>query len=184
MAEKFEAWAPVSGYEGLYEVSDLGRVRRIGKAARTGKGHGGGARIGRCLKPQKHKGGYLHVELWKDGNKQQFLLHVLVALTFLGPPPAGTEVNHDDGDKTNCARLNLEYLTRSENMKHAYRTGLRMPQIGERAPRAKLSNETAIEINGKYKTGGHTLRSLGKEYGVDHKSIYHIVSGNGWKGVV
>ncbi len=120
-----ERWLPVLGYEGVYEVSDQGRVKRVGKAARHGKGRGGGARIGLVLAPQKQSGGYRAVQLWREGLMKRRLVHVLVALAFLGPPPERHEVNHIDGDKTRNGLTNLEYLTRSENNKHAYRIGLR-----------------------------------------------------------
>jgi hypothetical protein len=119
-----EEWKPVVGFEGLYEVSDLGRVKRIGKAAQNGKGHGGGARIGRILAPQKHKGGYVAVQLWKNGKMIRPLIHRVVAAAFIGEIPGNHQVNHKDGDKKNNAHSNLEYVTRSENMDHAYKNGL------------------------------------------------------------
>jgi len=182
-----ERWASVLGYEGLYEVSDLGRIRRIGMAAKTGKGHGGGARIGRILKPQKHRGGYRAVQLWKDGKLRNFLVHIIVAHAFLGPTPKGKEVNHDDGHKPNCAASNLEYLTRAENIKHAYRTGLRIGKpilSGEDHHLAKLSALKASEIRLRYQPRVHTLKALAGEYGVNHKTIHAIISGKTWKEVV
>jgi len=184
MSEKFEAWVAVHGYEGLYEVSDLGRVKRIGKAARTGKGRGGGARIGLILKPQKRKGGYIAVQLWKDGEQKQFLVHCVVATAFLGPAPVGKEVNHDDGNKKNCAVSNLEYLTRAENMKHAYRTGLRaapVVQTGERHHNAKLNWANVRTIRRRYEPGICGLSELAREFGVDHTTIYSVVHQQTWR---
>lgn len=127
----FEGWRPVVDFEGLYEVSDAGRVRRTGKAARHGKGRGGGARLGHVLAPLKNRQGYRAVQLWRGGEGAMRLVHVLVATAFLGPPPDRQEVNHRDGDKTNNALANLEYVTRSENARHAYRTGLRVPRTDQ-----------------------------------------------------
>lgn len=126
-----EEWRPVVGFESLYEVSNVGRVRRIGKAARTGKGHGGGARIGLILKLRKHRGGYLMAQLWCNGKLTGRLAHCLVAPAFIGARPEGLDINHKDGDKTNNSVGNLEYVTRSENNRHAYRIGLRAPQVAQ-----------------------------------------------------
>jgi HNH endonuclease/NUMOD4 motif len=183
MADKFERWLPVVGYEGLYEVSDAGRIRRVGRAARSGNGRGGGARIGLIQKPQPRPGGYLSVQLWKDGKVRNFLVHVLVAKTFIGPAPKGMEVNHDDGDKSNCALSNLEYLTRADNMKHAYRTGLRVAKVpkGETHHAAKLTMERAREIRRRYQPRVCTLKMLAHEFGLDHKTVHSVVSHKTWR---
>ena len=116
-----ERWRAVPGYD-AYEVSDLGRVRR-------------GPRV---LRDQPHNGGYRHVQLWTDGKPRTGLLHVLVARAFIGPTPADHDVNHIDGDKSNNTLSNLEYATRSENNRHAYRIGLRRPsQAAAAAARRK-----------------------------------------------
>jgi len=131
MADAFEGWAIVEGFP-AYEVSDRGRVRRIGRAARNGAGHGGGARIGRVLKAHEvAPGSYLVVQLWRDGRPSTRLVHCLVAAAFIRPCPPGHEVNHKDGDKQQPAAWNLEYLTRPDNMRHAYRTGLRQVTIAQ-----------------------------------------------------
>ena len=140
---EFEGWAPVIGFEGLYEVSRDGRVRRVGQAARTGRGRGGGARLGRVLRGG-FSGDYRSVQLWREGKQHSRLVHVLVAEAFIGPCPDGEEVNHKDGAKTNCAVENLEYLTHSENMRHAYRVGLRQVTIEQmvrarRKPRVQIA---------------------------------------------
>lgn len=181
--DKFEAWAIVEGYESLYEISSLGRVRRVGRATRNGDRYGGGARIGRVLAHLSQRGGYIAVQLWKDGRMRRFLLHVLVARAFIGRPPPGTEVNHIDGNKRNPAASNLEYVTRSENIRHAYRTGLRTANVpsGEAHHNAKLSSGKAIEIRRRYVPGVCTLKMLAREYGVDHKTIHRVVSGKGWR---
>lgn len=178
-----EEWRPVSGFEAQYEVSSLGSVRRTGKAARNGKGRGGGARIGRPLTPQPRRG-YLAVQLWKDGKLTNFLLHRLVAIEFIGPIPEGKEVNHKDGVKSNCAASNLEYMTHSENMDHAYRAGLRFPcphPSGETHHSAKLTRVDAGEIRRRYKPKVCTLKMLAREYGVDHKTIHAVITGKTWR---
>lgn len=111
-----EEWRACPGFEGWYEVSELGRVRRIRKA--------GGAATGRVLRPCSGATGYLQVGLSVRRKYTTRMVHVLVARAFLGPAPVGKEVNHKDGDKRNPALSNLEYVTRSENIRHSYALGL------------------------------------------------------------
>jgi hypothetical protein len=120
-----EEWRAVVGFEDLYEISDAGRVRRVGRAARKGNGRGGGARVGRVLTQHTRVAGYRSVQLWREGHYANRLVHCLVAEAFIGSRPTDHDVNHIDGIKGNNARSNLEYLTRAANNRHAYDTGLR-----------------------------------------------------------
>jgi len=104
-----EIWKPIPGYEGRYEVSNLGRVRSFVRNY-----------AGVFLKPGKASHGYYTVSL---GSKNSRTLHSLVAETFIGPRPAGQEVLHKDGSRTNNCVENLRYGTRSENIRDAVRQG-------------------------------------------------------------
>lgn len=103
-----EVWRPVVGYENEYEVSSLGRVRRV-KAAQ-------GARVGRILAQQEMplRGGYMSVGLTKGCLKKRFRVHRLVADAFLGPSDLPL-VRHLDGDPKNNSAANLMHGTVSEN---------------------------------------------------------------------
>ena len=112
-----EQWLSALGFEGWYEVSDQGRVRRMRKANRTYSG--------RILKPTINPDGYSMVELWTGrGTSTRIAVHRLVAMAFIGPPEARHEVNHIDGNPSNNVRENLEWVTHAENMQHAHRIGL------------------------------------------------------------
>lgn len=170
------------GFESLYEVSECGLVRRIGKAHKSGMGRSGGARIGRILAPQRHSGGYLASQLWKFGKLHRKLIHCLVAQAYIGPVPDGKEVNHIDGVKSNNHVMNLEYLTRSENNFHAYRTGLKHAATshGENHGGSKLTCKQVNEIRALYVPrifGGPKLAEL---FGVNHTTIYRILKGVIW----
>ena len=104
-----EHWKAIAGYEEIYEVSDLGRVRSL-KFWKE-----------KILKPQKDKGGYLHVGLSKDGQIKHTYVHRLVAEAFI-PNPQGLEtVNHKDEDKTNNSVANLEWMSNKDNLNYGTR---------------------------------------------------------------
>jgi hypothetical protein len=186
-APDMETWRPAAGFEGIYDVSNHGRVRRVGRAARNGNGRGGGARIGHVLKLRTTPGGYLRAQLWRDGKPCPRLVHTLVATTFIGPCPAGLDVNHIDGVKTNNQPSNLEYVTRSDNNLHAWRTGLcdgpRHLVTGEDHHNAKLTAEDVREIRRLYQPGSYGTPRLAKQFGVNAKTIHLIISGRTWKEV-
>ena len=102
-----ETWKDISGYEGIYEVSDLGRVRSLVQRNRWKPG---------ILKPGKDGKGYLFVILCKGGIRKHMKVHRLVAQAFIPNPNNLETVNHKDEDKTNNAASNLEYMTRGDNV--------------------------------------------------------------------
>jgi hypothetical protein len=138
-------WKDVVGFEGLYEVSDAGLVRRAMRCAGETWRNRINTWPGRECKQRTTKDGYRKVGLWKGGKVYQVKVHGLVAVAFLGPRPDGCEVNHKDTDKFNNAAGNLEYLTHQQNMRHAAEAGLWDPYAiapkGEAHWKAKLSEE-------------------------------------------
>lgn len=113
-----EQWRPVPGWEGYYEVSDLGRVAsRERRTWHSGSqwGHGFWRTVGARVLKSSIARGYERVVLQRDRTKQDEAVHRLVMLAFVGPCPDGMEVCHNDGDKRNNALRNLRYDTRSAN---------------------------------------------------------------------
>lgn len=113
-----ERWLPVPGYEGFYEVSDLGRVRGLDRVVmrKNGIPH---TEKGRMRKlGLAHPNGYLNVGLYKAGQPPRVrLVHQLVMETFVGPRPAGYEVLHADDNPGNNRLSNLRYGTHAENVR-------------------------------------------------------------------
>jgi len=100
-------------------------------------------RSGRFLSPVKQRTGYSHVSLSQDGFKKNFSVHRLIAMAWLDNPDDLPQVNHKDGDKSNNAVNNLEWMTAQENSQHAVATGLRRRT---RAFDRKISDELVHKI--------------------------------------
>lgn len=107
-----EIWKDVKGYEGLYQVSNLGHVRSL----KYGKE--------RVLKEGTDRDGYLHVGLCLNCCQKTYKVHRLVADVFISNPNNLPQVNHIDGNKTNNNVENLEWCTQKQNIHHAHNTGL------------------------------------------------------------
>lgn len=121
-----EIWKDVAGYEGLYQVSNLGRVKSLSKIIQ-GIGRGFPRKTKeKILTPCRTGTGYYFVNL-SNGTICMRLIHRLVAECFLDNPENKSDVNHKDGNKLNNNVLNLEWATRSENITHAFATGLSKP---------------------------------------------------------
>ena len=115
----YERWLPIPNYEGYYEVSDLGNVRSVRY------NHFGNVVYSKILKPAIKARGYVGVVLSKQNVTKNHLIHRLVATTFLPNDECLPEVNHLDGNKTNNTVDNLQWSTSSDNLYHAYDTGLK-----------------------------------------------------------
>lgn len=112
-----EEWRDAFGFEGIYQVSNEGRVRRVLASRGTRPG---------IIKPQANpRNGYLTVSLSRENKKKRISVHRLVALAFLGPQPEGKEVCHNDDDRNNNHASNLRWDTHSQNHFDIARNGNR-----------------------------------------------------------
>ena len=118
-----EIWADIENYEGQYQASNFGNIKSINRSI-TQFGHKKNyvrMMSGKKIKPNTQNNGYLLVWLCKEGNTKALLIHRLVATAFIPNKLNLPQVNHKDGNKHNNFISNLEWCSRSDNVKHAYR---------------------------------------------------------------
>lgn len=167
-----EIWKPIPRYEGWYSASNLGNVRRD-KASPGTRVH---------ILKNTLTGLYYMIWLYKNAQKKHILVHHIIAETFLGERPKGLVINHIDGNKLNNSIDNLEYVTYSQNMKHAIRTGL-WKHLGEDNRLSKITNKNAISIREEYSKGNISQRKLAKIYGIKQASLWAIVHYKTYKNI-
>lgn len=177
-----EAWKDIQGYEGKYQVSNLGRIKSLDRYVPFGQNASRLRKLeGKVLKLQPHQQGYSVVSLSKDSKISQYLVHRLVAEAFIPNPENKEMVNHKDGNKQNNNVTNLEWATRQENEDHAFRTGLK--KFNDAVHMHKM-NEAAALVNGKrvrcIETGiiYRSKCEAGRLLGVDESSIGYSISKN------
>lgn len=172
-----EIWWPVAGFEGLYEVSNTGKVR--------GLSHCVSVQPSRC-KNRKYsvkakektvglsKNGYLTVSLCKDNKSYTTYLHRILAEAFIPNPNRYNVVNHKNGVKTDCRLENLEWCTSGYNNKHAVDNRLRKPA------NAILTEKTALQIK-EMKSQGLTIVKIAEILKLSEHTVGEFLRGNSYK---
>lgn len=176
-----ENWKPIPNYEGIYEVSDAGQVKRIA-------GGSNNAKPGRILRPGP-RAGYLYVQLCRHGHVNHQAIHRLVIEAFVGPISEGLQVNHKNGVRGDNRLENLEIMTASQNHLHSFRelgrkpSGGRLP--GSTNPNAKLTEEKVREIRRLWdeKPAWGYQQELARQFEVDDVTINHVIRRYSWKHV-
>lgn len=164
-----EEWRAIPGYEGLYEVSNIGRIRSL-NYNRSGD-----------TKIMSHKGGhrYSGVKLSREGKIYRCLVHVQVAAAFIGPKPVGLVVNHKNGNGYDNRVENLEYVTPSENSLHGYRIGTHKPTHGEINGMSKLTAQDVREIRALL-LQGLKPKHVAVRFNIDRQTACDIGSRRRW----
>ena len=175
--ENQEVWKDVINYEGIYQVSNLGRLKSLSRYIKHWRGGFLNSKE-MIKKPFKSKSGYLITELSKNSSKSKFLIHRLVAEAFIPNPEGKPQVNHINGIKTDNRVENLEWNTRSENIKHADSKGLRNLK-GVNNANAKLSEKEVIEI----RQSENSIDALASNYNVGTTCIKRILNKKTWKHI-
>lgn len=119
-----EVWKPVEGFEGYYEVSNLGRIKSLSRAVKHSSGSIMWTKEKLLSAMPSATLGYVLVSLRKDGKSHKLYAHRIVAEAFIPNPQNLPIINHIDGNKANNSADNLEWCTRAHNVSHAYSTGL------------------------------------------------------------
>jgi len=166
---KIEEWKAIPGIE-TFEVSSKGRVRRSLNAPKAINTFPGRELIPDDSSP------YLRVSLRSGGKLYRECVHRLVARAFLGSAPKFAHVNHKDGNKRNNAVENLEWCSPQENVKHAWKSGLCQPVVGEHHGLSKLTDRD-IEVILSAKLRGVSQREIAKVFNVSETNISSICLG-------
>jgi len=171
-----EEWKTIKDFDD-YAVSNIGRVKRIKQDFFN--------RELKILKQSKYRSGYLKIQLWKNGKCKWKLIHRLVLENFNPVENMNKlECNHKNGIKSDNRLENLEWITHSGNMKHAFKIGL-VSQIGEKNSCSKLIGPDVILIKMSFQEFGDkiTLEELGKVFGVSPQTICDIKKGRNWSHI-
>ena len=169
-----EIWKPIPGYEKYYEASTEGRIRSKDRMRSNGI-----PISGRILKPSKDRGGYLYVRLYDDNGSKYLKIHRLVALTFCDNPQNKEQVNHKTGIRDDNRIENIEWVTCSENHRHAFDVlGKKATKywLGKASANRKLTEEQIERI----KQDERSQIEIAKDYGVCQQTISNIKTGKGY----
>lgn len=174
-----EIWKDVLGYEGLYQVSNIGRIKSMARYIVCG--HGGRNKRETILKNQTHPQGYPQIELNVGGKFRLIKIHRLVAESFLPNPNGLLVVNHINGIKEDNRVENIEWCTHQHNIIHAVKTGLRKVGRGEKSGNVKLKESDIPQIRALVKT--NSQRNVAKMFGVTQGTVQSILKGKTWNHI-
>lgn len=175
-----EIWKDIAGYEGLYQISNLGRVKSLPKIK------GRAMTETRVLKNQIGGTGYWAIVLSKNGKKKQHRIHRLIATAFIKNNDNKPFINHIDGNKLNCSIENLEWCTARENTMHALENGLRKyieTPKGENVENAKLKQADVDYIRKVFvpRNKRYGINALSQKFNVERHTISKIIHNRTYK---
>lgn len=168
----------IKGYEGLYSVTEDGKIWASAKLNWKS----------RFLKTWLIGHGYQVVALYKEEKQKKFLVHRLVALTYIPNPLNFKEVNHKNANRLDNRVENLEWVSSKQNKRHAINLGL-YKNLGKNSPKgsenkqSKLTECKVIKLRNLYRTGKFTQEQLAVRFKVADSTIGHIIGRRSWKHV-
>lgn len=168
-----EIWKDVKGYEGIYQVSNFGRVKVMDRyivRKKMSKSENSYFVKGKILSPGLDSvTGYYGIKLCKNGVKESFKIHKLVAIAFIENPFGKKYINHINSVRTDNNVSNLEWVTQSENMKHAFNSGRCKKITDEKEGKLILDQQTGIFY--------FSCRDASKSYGIVQNTLSQYLSG-------
>lgn len=175
-----EIWKPVPGYEGRYEVSNLGRVRSLSTTYRNAAN-----RVctypGRLLNGSKNRDGYLVVSLCVYPSRATRRVHTLVCTAFVGARPSENhEVNHKNFDRLDNRAENLEWVLHADNVRHSVSSGRFRALSGKRASNILLTPEKALAIRDELEAGLQSRADIAAKYNCNRHTVNEIARGAQW----
>lgn len=175
-----EVWKDIKGFEGMYQVSNTGKVRSLDREITKPNRYGNIQNFkfkGRELQFNDNGNGYLSVQL---GRKNRRYVHRLVAEAFIDNPFELPSINHIDNDRKNNNATNIEWVTQQENIQHKVNQDRQLK--GETSPVSKLTEVEVLKIRTLLSKGIPQWR-IGKLFGVKQSSISSIKTGKSWKHI-
>lgn len=171
-----EVWKPIKGYEGLYEVSNLGRVKSLPRKTKTKI-----VKSAKIIKIQKRKCGYIQAKLSKNSIIYNPIVSRLVAEAFCEKPNYPCVVNHKDSIRHNNVWTNLEWVSHSENMRHAFTHG-HHSQKGEKNNMAKLNMELVREIRKFAEENSYlSQKQIAEKFGLKRENVKDVITYKTWR---
>lgn len=176
-----EIWKDIKGYEGLYQVSNLGRVKSLKRVILRNNQHGKYfvEKEEKILKQFIQKKGYLRISLSQNGESKFLQVHRLVAQAFINNPDNKETVNHINGIKTDNSVKNLEWCTNAENLQHSYMIGLRKSNddILRKNREKQMVKINQYTLDGKFIKKWESLNSIQRELGYPYGNIARCCNG-------
>jgi hypothetical protein len=174
-----EIWKPISGYVGLYEVSNFGIIRSLDRII-PDKTHGTRKLAGRVLRYTTDNQGRCYVGLSRDNKPIKKRVHLIVAEAFLGPRIKGVEVCHEDGNPANNQASNLRFDTHKSNMEDMVHHG--RSNRGLKNPNTKMTQEQALQVK-RLRLDGKTYKIIASELGLSFEQVRSVCVGRAWHWV-
>lgn len=182
-----EYYANIKGYENLYQISNYGTIKSVDKVVKNNNGYR--TIKGRILTPQIDKKGYYRIGLTKNHKQKFYLVHRLVAETFIPNVYNEPIINHKNGNKLDNHISNLEWCTQQYNIQHAYNTGLKIgvsaEHKGKYNPNVKLNEQDVLNIRNDKNNGINIKDSYNKyKEKITFKGFQNVWFGYTWKNLV
>ncbi len=172
-----EIWKDIIGYEGLYQISNLGRIKSLPRIRNIR--YRPYMTKERILTPTIGNNGYCYIMFQLNSVPKRYLVHRLFAIHFIPNPENKPQINHKNGIKHDNIPTNLEWCTSAENIRHSYVNGLQKPIKGEKSHNSKLKESDVLNIK-EMINEGEKQSDIARIYNVTQSHISDIKHNKKW----